>query len=483
MDRLVWSRSSVPVAMTELEFDLMGAGYAAGYQRALSTFLEQPVRVLVTRHLGHLYSAITAGTQDPPGTLLETSMASWSEFVMPRLAVHFEIFRQLAGERAGPALTEARELFAECVALHHGLLLPARQAILELLDLLCPRDHHAGQGHYDLTLLAAITPLGTPTLCAAEKLVDDDLPEVLGDNELIGLSEDGATDGDGYGLAQPGWLDDGSYPRRMRTFLLRFGVTRSSLKSSGAAAAERQEQAWTYLTQIPPKRLNRELATKLATARVGAALAEVHGPIMHVRYVHELRRLVCAHEERLRGDGQLREPGEIFHLRLPEIDRKKIKPRVLEARRDAYVRSLHRPPPRPSRWTRTLGTQLAPRVVTRLGTLGAAAGRRLDTRTWQGVGAASGCGAGPLKFIKFNSDLDKLEPGDIALVPDAGPAWGWLAVAGVPIIIEHGALLGHAPALARECGVACVVGGTGLKKLVTEGVHVKMSGDTGEVSW
>jgi hypothetical protein len=27
-------------------------------------------------------------------------------------------------------------------------------------------------------------------------------------------------------------------------------------------------------------------------------------------------------------------------------------------------------------------------------------------------------------------------PHDVALVPDAGPAWGWLAVAGVPLLIQ-----------------------------------------------
>ncbi|WP_084161256.1 PEP-utilizing enzyme [Nocardia sp. BMG51109] len=74
-------------------------------------------------------------------------------------------------------------------------------------------------------------------------------------------------------------------------------------------------------------------------------------------------------------------------------------------------------------------------------------------------------------------------PGDIAVVPDSGPVWGWLAVAGIGLIVEHGGLLGHAPALARECGTACVVGAHGLGELVREGRVVKVSGDTGEVTW
>lgn len=84
---------------------------------------------------------------------------------------------------------------------------------------------------------------------------------------------------------------------------------------------------------------------------------------------------------------------------------------------------------------------------------------------------------------QVQADLDRVEPGDVALVPDAGPAWGWLALAGVPLIIEHGCPLGHAPALARECGTACVVAGFEVTGSVIEGGIVKVSGGTGEVTW
>lgn len=86
-------------------------------------------------------------------------------------------------------------------------------------------------------------------------------------------------------------------------------------------------------------------------------------------------------------------------------------------------------------------------------------------------------------MISTQDDLDKVQPGNIALVPDAGPAWGWLALAGIPLIIEHGGLLGHAPALARESGTSCVIAGPGLSRLLTDSGTVKVSGDTAEVTW
>src|SRR5439155_9650671 len=128
---------------------------------------------------------------------------------------------------------------------------------------------------------------GTPTFRVAERLVDDGLSETADDSRITELVADGAPDGDGYGLVIPGWLDDPAYPRRMRRFLRRLGVNGCGLRSRRAAAEDRQEAALTRLARACPAGLSGKLAARLATAQAGAALAEVHGPIMHARYVHE----------------------------------------------------------------------------------------------------------------------------------------------------------------------------------------------------
>ena len=164
VSRLSWSRSSVTAPISELEYDLMGEGYAVGFGRALTTFLGCSTGVLIARHRGHLYSAITARAADARVPLLETSMASWTDVVLPRLVEHFKMFADLADEPTGPAFTKARGLFAECIALHHALLLPARQAILDLAGLCRTKGVEPDRGAGQLTTLTAITPIGTVTV-------------------------------------------------------------------------------------------------------------------------------------------------------------------------------------------------------------------------------------------------------------------------------------------------------------------------------
>ncbi len=482
MTQLTWSRSSVPVPMTDLELDLLGAGYAAGFGRALTAFAGHPVEVLISRRHGHLYSALAAGAGHAP--LPDMTPPDWTDVVQPRLAEHVGLFHGLAGEQTSAALTRARDLFAECIALHHAMLLPARQAITDLLTISGALADHAAGGHGQKAALDAVTAIGTPAFRAAERLAGDSRPKPLSDQQVIGLIADGAADGDGYGLAQPGWLDDAAYAHRIRRLLLRFGVTRASLRSLHAAATARRSEAIADLTRRCPAERRGELAASLATAQAGAVLAEVHGPVMHVRYVHELRRLVLAHGRQLADAGVLENPHDIVHARLPEIGQQAGMSRLLRARRSIYLRHLREPLPPPWRRSRApAGRALPAGVASRLGIPGGATGQRAGERTWQGLGAAPGSGNGPLRVVRTQADFDKVEPGDVALVPDAGPAWGLLALAGVPLVIEHGGPLGHAPALARESGTSCVIAGPGVAGLVAEGEIVKVSGDIGEVTW
>ncbi|MBI3687751.1 MAG: hypothetical protein HY241_10545 [Actinobacteria bacterium] len=470
--------------MSELEFDLLGEGYAAGFGRVLTAFLDHPVDVRVSRHHGHLYSTVTSAARKTPFALLELAATSWTDVVLPTLTEHISRFRRLADEDAGPAMRQARGLFSECVALHHAMLSPARKAIVDLLSLsraVLDEDQRERGEH---AILGAVTATATPTVRAAEALLDEDLPEVLDDARAIALVAEGACDGDGYGLTQPGWLDDATYAHRMRGFLRRFGVTRQVLRSRLAAAADHRSEAMAELGRRCPALSRPEVARHLAMARVGAVLAETHGPIMHVRYVHELQRLVLAHGRRAAERGVFDESQQILHLRLAELDDPVVGSRLVAARHADYQVRLRGPLPAPVRrsWIRA-ARSVPPAAAARLGGLGTQAGRRAGSRTWQGVAAAPGAGCGPLRVLRSQPDLERLQPGDVALVPDDGPAWGWLALAGVALIVEHGGRLGHAPALARECGAACVVGGAGVVGLVAEGEVVKVAGDAGTVTW
>src|SRR5260370_31538926 len=142
--------------MSELEFDLLGAGYAAGLSRTLTATLGQPVDVRVTRYHGHLYSTLASGGQHEPFSLLEPTTATWAGTVVPRLAEHVSLLRELVGEKAAPGLTRAKALFAECIAFHHAMLIPAREAIGELAALAAETDG-GGRPSSHATALDAVT--------------------------------------------------------------------------------------------------------------------------------------------------------------------------------------------------------------------------------------------------------------------------------------------------------------------------------------
>jgi hypothetical protein len=483
MPYLDWSRSSVAVPMTDLEFDLLGAGYAAGYGRALTSFAEYPVKVLTSRYRGHLYSALARGTEPPapPGPF--AGPPDWASTVMPRLAEHFLLLRELADEEPQRALARARDLFAECVALHHVMLLPAREAIADLLAVSRGLPGEAEGGGREMTALNAVTAIGTAMFRAAQRLAGDDVPE-LTDEQVIKIITDGACDGDGYGLAQPGWLDSAAYARRVHLLLRRFGVTRASLAVSHATATDRRDEAIADLTRRCPAGQRADLASRITAAQSGAELAEAHGPLMHARYLHELRHLVFSHGRGLSAAGQLNNPEDILHRRLDEIGQRVLSQNTLAVRRSAYLRNLTKPLPEPGKRGTVASHQVLPaEVVTRLGLGYSAARKRTGERDWRGIAAASGAGHGPVRVVRRQAHIGKLESGDIALVPDSGPQWGWLALAGIPLVIERGGLLGHAPAVARERGSCCVISGPGLSDLLSEGEMIKVSGDTGEVTW
>ena len=55
-----WTRSSLPVPMSPLEFDILAAPYSQGYGRALSAVLQTPIRVVNRLVAGHLYTALAS---------------------------------------------------------------------------------------------------------------------------------------------------------------------------------------------------------------------------------------------------------------------------------------------------------------------------------------------------------------------------------------------------------------------------------------
>jgi pyruvate,water dikinase len=71
--------------------------------------------------------------------------------------------------------------------------------------------------------------------------------------------------------------------------------------------------------------------------------------------------------------------------------------------------------------------------------------------------------------------------GSIAVVRAVTPALALALDEAAAIIAEHGGILDHGAALARELGIPCVTGCTGAWDALAEGAMVAVDGDAGTI--
>jgi len=482
---LAWSRSSVPQPMSVLEFDLLAKPYAHGFGRALTAYLSESVSVLTERRSGHLYSALVNGGESEQRRLpsIYLSPDAWQATVLPEIRDQLEQLRSLHSASPADALGKAAHLFSRCIELHHLMLLPARQAMSDFQEF-CETNAGVEAGSM-VPLEALLLEQSPPMLCAVARLVDmRERFGVLSDDERIDLVDDGAPDGDGYGVAQPGWLDDRRYVLWADRMLRRFRVDGLAIYLIEANAKTRRDRALATLCLAVTIDKREQFESLLLHAQAGAAAAEIHGPMMHVRYMHELRCLALCFGRQLVDDGLLDQPHDIFHLSLDDLAGD-CERGVIASRRDDYERQLQLAPPLTSLQLPIPDNAkpLSVRAQERLRLMGGIEGSRSGETEWHGVPASPGRASGPLRVPRSQADFAAVRPGEVALVPDAGPAWGWLTLGVAALVVEHGSPLGHAPTMARQLGVPCIVSASGLASILSDGQHLEVCGDSGRVNW
>lgn len=306
----LWVRSSVPLPMSDLEYDVLAGSYSSGYAAALSTVFHTPVRVLSRRHEGHFYHALAEGG---PGCVTEGAPGSsrWESDALPLLHRHFDELRRLA---AGSHLDagELPRLFQQNVFLHHLMLLPIRVRIdclvADLGSRLASRPEERRAVALDVLDVATSRDFPLPTYL--EQLVSEETGAAPSEGAVPLRSV--APDGDGYGIAVPGWLDDETYVVRYRRLLLRLGATSAALRDRALRSATRAADALTRLRQLSERvSLWREVEGLTAVAEQ-ARITELHGPLMHVEYMHRIRGVVLAWGARLAAEDRLDAPEHIF---------------------------------------------------------------------------------------------------------------------------------------------------------------------------
>jgi rifampicin phosphotransferase len=103
-----------------------------------------------------------------------------------------------------------------------------------------------------------------------------------------------------------------------------------------------------------------------------------------------------------------------------------------------------------------------------------------DCRTLIGLGCCPGRVRGKVRVLRAAHEAGDLE-GDILVAQSTDPGWVTLFPTASAILVEKGSLLSHSAIVAREMGIPCIVGITGLLQNLKTGDWVEMDGGTGEV--
>jgi pyruvate,water dikinase len=179
--------------------------------------------------------------------------------------------------------------------------------------------------------------------------------------------------------------------------------------------------------------------------------------------LEEAERLVQAHA--------LREKEDIFYLTLQElrdvVRTHQVDDQLIRQRKDAF---------------RSYQALTPPRVMTSDGEIVTGSYRREDIPAGALVGlpVSAGTVEGRARVILDMAEAD-LEPGDILVTTSTDPSWTPLFVAIKGLVTEVGGLMTHGAVIAREYGVAAVVGVEHATKLIQDGQRIRVHGTDGYV--
>lgn len=217
---------------------------------------------------------------------------------------------------------------------------------------------------------------------------------------------------------------------------------------------------------------SRWIMRTVTAARSGIAMREdTH--FHAARALPLLRRTALEVGRRLADVGILRDAEEVFHLRIEELQALP-EPVTVDPADVARVHDVVE-----ARAARRAELGGAPLISpTSLFHRTATDADALVTGTAAGGGRATG----PVRLVRGPAEFGRLRSGDILVCPYTNPSWTSLFQRAAGVVVDTGGSASHAAIVAREFGIAAVMGtGTGTSMLV-DGQMVTVDGDTGRVT-
>lgn len=205
---------------------------------------------------------------------------------------------------------------------------------------------------------------------------------------------------------------------------------------------------------------------------------EDHNALMEQETEGLLREAIHRAGLALASAGVVAEPDDVYHLTVEEIADPPAGAAALIDRRKAALQRAEAhpppehvgPPPPPPPARDPLGMVAEPTSAT------------TDPGVLVGVGGSPGRVTGRAVVAADVQALPEVEPGDILVARDAGPAWTPIFAVLGGIALDEGAVNQHAAIVARELGIPAVLGTKTATTTIASGSTVTVDGTEGLVA-
>ena len=194
-----------------------------------------------------------------------------------------------------------------------------------------------------------------------------------------------------------------------------------------------------------------------------------------VRQFAFTRRVLLTLGQRLKEQGILSCPDDIFFLEISEIEPVATGNASFDwheriaLRRREYEKNLKLNPP--------------PLVIGRFDpNAGSRPVANAGAKLLEGIAVSPGIVTGPARVILRADDHEQVLPGEILIAPFTDPAWSPYFITAAGMVVEQGGILSHGSIVAREYGLPAVTNVASATRVIRTGDLVQVDGNRGCVS-
>ncbi len=516
-------RQHVPAPMTPLSAWFAKNGFAVGASRALATN-NVPMAFTVGHFNYYYYMAVAPNV--PPEMMPELEAKAeqsllaavprfhsrWNDEWLPALQQLWSEWAAFDLDSSGlprllDRLDESLEVFQRIWQIHFELLVPAMIGFSEFREMYHRLFPEAGaldayrllQGFDNNSLAADRAFYGLAQRVAASSSLRDEFAKpganlreslagteqgraFLSEMEAV-LSRWGKRSDTVQELSDPSWTED---PTPL------FNTIRSLLEKGEDPHQRHQEmarqrdqavaEARAALAGQPPE-IRGQFEGLLAAAQACSFLQEDHNHWIDQRGLHEVRQVCMEVGRRLAAAGLLENASDVFLFEPAEL-------RALAESNHSGKETATARRGEMEAWAKVaappmVGTDYGPppdNPVTRAlmrffgGPPPASEGRLI-----RGNAGSSGVVRGVARVIMTIDEGDRLGIGEILVAPTTSPPWTPLFGIASAVVTDTGGALSHCAIVAREYGIAAVVGTGGATAMIQDGQMIEVDGSEGTV--